>query len=169
MKTVFATLALLSAAVVSRLVGQGDNEETRRTLAGLKGMSVVVTVPAEAQRDGADSIQVRTDVELRLRQAGIAVHDEQPPVSKPAENASLFVNVLAFKHSTGIYAFYLTVELRQDVMLIRNPPVPLNPPTWSTGYLGVSGSDAFARLVRDRLRDLTDQFLNAYLAANPKR
>jgi hypothetical protein len=51
MKTVLAALALLSATVVSPLVGQGDDETTRKTLAGLKGVYVSVeTISDDARR-----------------------------------------------------------------------------------------------------------------------
>jgi len=41
--------------------------------------------------------------------------------------------------------------------------------TWSaTGIIGTVGSQKLGS-VRDDVRDLTDQFINAYLAANPKR
>ena len=54
MKTVLAALALLSATVVSRLVGQGDDESARKTLAGLRGVYVAVGISDsdEVRRDG---------------------------------------------------------------------------------------------------------------------
>ncbi len=116
--TTLAVLALLSATLVSPLVGQEDDESARKTLAGLTRIYVVVEhIPDEAQRDGLDTTQIRTDVELKLRQAGITV-------------------------LAG---------------------------TWSaTGTIATVGSHKLASL-RDNVRDLTDQFINAYLAANPKR
>ena len=42
-------------------------------------------------------------------------------------------------------------------------------PTWSAA--GVIGTVGYQKLgsLREDVRDLTDQFINAYLAANPKR
>src|SRR5437879_12400960 len=101
MKTVLAALALLSATVVSPLVGQGDEDYTRKTLAGLKVVYVVVEpIKDDAERDGLRGDQVSTDVELKLRQAAITVLSrEQAPF--PAGTAFLYVNVHAFK-SPGV-------------------------------------------------------------------
>ncbi len=169
MKAVLAPLALLSASVLSPLVAQGDNEGTRATLAGLTGVYVLVEhIPDEAQRDGLDTTQIRTDVELKLRQAGITVLTQQEWLSTAAA-PYLYVNVQAIKNSAGIYAFTVDVELRQRVTLIQNPSMRVLAPTWSaTGIIGTVGSQKIGS-VREDVRDLTDQFINAYLAANPKR
>ena len=169
MKTVLAVLALLSATVVSRLVGQGDNESTRKTLAGLTGLYVSVQrIPDEMQRDGLDTTQILTDVELKLRQAGITVLTRQEWLSTEAF-PYLYVNVQVTKNSARIYAFSVDVELRQLVTLVHNPAVSTLATTWSaTGIIGTVGSQKLGS-VRDDVRDLTDEFINAYLAANPKR
>src|SRR5207249_6328300 len=168
MKTVLAVLALLSATVVSRLVGQGDNESTRKTLAGLTGLYVSVEhIPDEMQRDGLDTTQIQTDVELKLRQAGITVLTRQEWLSTAAA-PFLYVNVQAIKNS-NLYAFSVDVQLRQRVTLVHDPAVLILATTWSaTGVIGTVGSKKLSSL-RETVRDLTDQFINAYLAANPKR
>src|SRR5438309_6876414 len=112
MRTVLAVLAFLSAAVVSPVVGQGDEEYTRKTLAGLQDVSVVVEpIKDEVERDGLRRDQVSTDVELTLRQAGITVLDgEQGTI--PASTALLYVNVHAFKSpGMDVYAYSVEVQL----------------------------------------------------------
>ncbi len=169
MKAVLAALALLSASVLSPLVAQGDNEYTRETLAGLTGVYVSVeNIPDEAQRDGLDTTRIRTDVELRLRQASITVLTQQEWLST-AFAPYLYVDVQAIKNRANVYAFSANVELRQRVTLVRNPAMSILPTTWSaTGIIGTVGSQKLGS-VRDDVRDLADQFINAYLAANPKR
>ena len=169
MKAVLAAVALLSAAVATGLVGQGDDEQSRKTLTGLAGVYVAVEhLPDEAQRDALWEDQIRTDVELKLRQAGIAVLTLQQSVGTAA-GPILYINVQVTKNSARIYAFSVDVELRQRVTLIQNPSMRVLAPTWSAA--GVIGTVGYQKLgsLREDVRDLTDQFINAYLAANPKR
>ena len=168
MKTALAAMALLCPAVVSPLVGQGDEEYTRKTLAGLKDVYVVVEpIKDEAERAGLRRDQVTTDVELKLRQASITVLGEH--ATFPAGTALLYVNVHAFESpGLDLYAYSVEVQVHQQVRLIRDPTVTVLTATWSTGSLGLAGP-AYLSSVRDVVRDQTDQFINAYLAANPKR
>ena len=140
---------------------------TRQTLAGLRGVSVLVErISDAAQRDGLLADQIQTDVEVKLRQAGI-------PVLTSAESSTdspyLYVNPQLFKNTVGLYVYNLEVRLDQAVSLRRQPSISTTAPTWSaTAQYGTVAPAALGS-VRDRIRDLTDQFINAYLAANPKR
>ena len=170
MKTAFAALVLLFATGVSPLLGQGDDEASRTTLVGLTGVYVLVEhVADEAQRDGLDTLQVRTDVEVKLRQAGIRVLSKEEWLST-AGAPYFYVDISTTKNPLGVYAFIVRVELNQWVTLVRPPSQQrLLAATWSTpGVLGMVGSKKLVSL-RDNVRDQTDQFINAYLAANPKR
>jgi hypothetical protein len=165
MKTVLAASALLSAFLASPLVGQGDDEESRKTLVGLNGVYVWVgPVEDEAQRDGLDTIQIRTDVELKLRQGGI------PVIPLALHAPILYINLNALKNpDVPLYSFYVAVQVGQEACLTRNPAVTLRPATWSAGTFGTVGQSKLGSFVREKIRDLTDRFINAYLAANPKR
>jgi hypothetical protein len=168
MRTVLAALALLSAAVASPLVGQGDE-----TLAGLKGVYVYVeAIKDEVRRDGLEEGQIRTDVELRLRQAGVTVLTKQQSFDS-AGSPILDVDVHAAKATAegvaSFYAYHVHIQLSQEVRLVRKPSLRVLAATWTGGStVGVIGADKL-RSVRDVLRDQMDKFINAYLAANPKR
>jgi hypothetical protein len=174
MRTVLAALALLPAAVISPLVGQGDNEDSRRTLAGLRGVYVVVSdMKEDARQKGLWEAQLRTDVELKLRQAGINVLTKEEVRRTPGlPHLDVTTSTLQLQESalSGLYAFAINVELVQAVCLGRSPSVLTLGRTWNaTGVFGTVGSDNLGEYVRKDVRDVTDQFINAYLAANPKR
>ena len=173
MKREAAAILLLFTAVTSRLFGQilGDNDNTRNTLVGLRGVCVSVTpIDEDAQRMGLTQIQVQTDVELKLRQAGIPVLTEGEAGSTPGV-PYLYVELITLQPRAirNVYAYNVEIELVQTIHLARNSEFGLGT-TWSaTGVIGTVGENNLASSVRETVRDQTDQFINAYLAANPKR
>ena len=65
-------------------------------------------------------------------------------------------------------AFHVHVQFRQTVFLERNPKTLVVAPTWSKGIIGGAGDSLFVSYTRQAVSDLVDEFLNDYLAANPK-
>ena len=169
MKMVLAALSLLSAGVVARSVGQADNNNSRQTLAGLTGLYVSVELKTDdAQQNGSTEAQLRTDVELKLREAGIKV------VAFGEINGTPYlyvgVSALPLKSIRGVYAVSVNADLIQVIRLVRNPSTLALGRTWNaTGVYGTLGASIVGEEVRKRVRDLADQFINVYLAANPKR
>ena len=157
MKTVLAALALLFAAVVLPLVGQGDDETTRNTLAGLKGVHVLVeSIKDEVQRDGLRESQIQTDVELKLRQAGITVLTHEEWLSTTAA-PYLYVNVQVFKNPAHFYAYSANVELRQRVTLVHSPSTSVLATTWSAqGTIGTVGSQKVGSVRKTCATQLTN-------------
>src|SRR5207247_11290528 len=127
----------------------------------------------DARLKGLWETQLRTDVELKLRQAGIRVLTKEE-VSRIPGLPVLYVNVrtlqLQAPSLSGLCAFAVNVEIVQTICLGRSPSVLAVGRTWNaTGAFGTVGEDNLGEHVRKDLRDVTDQFINAYLAANPKR
>ena len=122
-KTPLATLLLLSAAMASPLVGQGDDEHARRTLSGWKDVSVVMDISDEAARHGLTEDQIRTDLELKLRQAGISVVTQQAALADP-EAPYLYLYVHVLRNELGVYAYSARLSVHQLVRLVRKPSVP---------------------------------------------
>jgi hypothetical protein len=60
--------------------------------------------------------------------------------------------------------------LKQDVSLTRAPNAHVDgATTWeSTSYIGTVGAEKLSS-IRGNVKDQVDQFINAYLAANPKK
>jgi hypothetical protein len=169
-KRVLAAVVFSSAAVAWPLLGQADDDPSRRTLGGWRGVTVVVAeISDEAQRDGLREDQIRTDVELRLRLAGVTVITQQESLSEPGV-PFVYVYIHTRKNTDGRYAYSARISAHQMVRLTRNPSVTSMGSTWATPpALGTVGADRLSSVRDHVLRDLTDQFINAYLAANPKR
>ena len=154
-------LLLLGIAVPAWPV---DSPEERATLKGIKAIVVAVDVNPEAEPHGLSKDQIQTDVELRLRKAGIKV------VSLLSEGGSSFLSVAVamVKSSDGsVYAYSIQLAFNQLTVLMRDPRVPAVATTWSTSYVGLAGFYR-VREVRNILADQVDRFINAYLEQNPK-
>ena len=99
---------------------------------------------------------LRTDVEIKLRIAGIKVSDESAPF--------LYVNVNIAYVGNEIYFLTINIEFHQPVYLRRNSFATFGS-TWSSeGFGPAHQSDG----VRKKLEDYMDIFINAYLSVNPK-
>ena len=117
------------------------------------------------RRAGLTEATIRTDVELKLRQAGIHV------LAKPLETdfAIVLVSILSIERPTGGFAYSIKLEIAQRVRLDRAPRSQVAGKTWGArDVVGVVGTDRFVHVIRENVKDMTDEFLNAYLAANPR-
>ena len=140
---------------------QESASHNRATLKGINTVEVVVeAMDPMAERDGLVRSQLQTDVESRLRQAGLTVGRTLI--------GHLYVNVDTMKSNDGkTYAYNVEVEYVQQVLLMRDPQTLYFAPTWETGGVGMIGA---ARLgeVRQDVANYVDQFVKAYLEQNPK-
>jgi hypothetical protein len=170
------TRAWLPIVLLLALSSQGFAQDTRDTdgLRGLAGVAVRVTgLKQEVERDGLSKAQLQTDVELRLRKAGIRVLTEDQWLIAPGQ-PTLSVIVALYKVSNpetiNGYAKSVDVVLRQNVVLSRTPSTIVRGAiTWqSTLMVGVSNSTVLQNDIRERVADVVDEFINAFLAANPK-
>jgi hypothetical protein len=146
----------------------GDSEFSRKSLRGLSGVHVLVeNLTDDAKRVGLDTDTIQTDVELKLRLAGITVLTSEESLRAPGM-PDLYVNVdvMAFN---GFYVYSVTVEVDQNVMLRRNYDSVIGAATWSVTGVGGATSQSAKSGGREFLSELIDHFLNAYLDANPKK
>lgn len=133
-------------------------------LKGLGPIRVVVeTVHPDAERDGLKQIQLKTDVELRLRREGVPVISESDP--RPGL-PYLYVRVSTIKSDNGLYAYSIDVSLRRIVVLNCVTRKIMIAQTWEEGNIGLIGA-LNLKNVRQTVGDYVDRFINAYLAANP--
>ena len=157
------TICLLLGPAVSAWPGNEYDPYERDILKGIPVIQVMVDpLEPDAERDGLTNTQLKTDVEVRLRKAGIRV-----------ASSGLFpvlrLIVKELKRSASEKCVYaLRLELLQEIALVRNRSVSFNAATWEYSYLGEVGADKFSRTVRDNVADMVDHFINAYLEYNPK-
>lgn len=140
-----------------------DTEATREALRGLKGVYVGISLGDDIKQSGLLASQVKTDVELKLRNAGIKLiskNESDDMIGTPW--LSLTVEGDTKKGST-LYTSELS--LRQDAYLVRNF-LTVHVATWSVGRIGLTYK---LETIRSSAKDLTDKFVNAYLSVNPKK
>ncbi len=160
-------LALTNAGPEATAV---DNEMTRATLKGLPGVYVsrgVCLGRIFSEQDkvaGFDERTFQTDVELKLRLAGIKVLTEEEQLATPGMPI-LYLHVNALHKQPGQnHAYSISLGLQQAVRLVRNGALAYGARTWSVNSVGY-GDLPF---IRNAVKDYVDQFINAWLSVNPK-
>jgi hypothetical protein len=178
---VLAAILLICASViwaVDKTEAQTSPQVTfivdqRDTLKELQGIGVAVenfNVP-EVEKHGLTRQKLQTDVELRLRQHGIRVLSEKELFTTPGM-PYLYVDVAFYIHSEIPLnsEYIISVKLKQRVFLARDLTKSCTASTWDKGgTLGIVGLDKVETTIRENVKDLVDEFINDYLAANPKR
>jgi hypothetical protein len=135
-----------------------DTEGTRATLEGIRAVTVVMEPLERAvEQAGLTTAQVQTDVELRLRKAGIRVDS--------SATAYLYVNVNVME-SNGGFAANVDVQLNQRAVLIENS-LTATVATWSCGAILMTSAERASKFIPESLGELVDRFLAAYLSVNP--
>jgi hypothetical protein len=151
-------------------VSAADIQFERKTLAGLTEVGVIVEqIDPAMEKAGLKRFLLQTDVELRLRQAGIRVLTTAELEAPGSAFLLLSVGGTASRQLPKVFALCIRLALAQGVMLIRRPSVTSVGSTWYMDAQAVSVDTDYVPAVRESVRDMVDQFINAYLAANPKR
>jgi hypothetical protein len=159
-----AALALIMLLLIPGISSALTSDQ--EALVGLKGVYVLVEyIRPELERLGIIEKQIKTDVELRLRKAGVRVLTKVEKSNTP-DAATLYVKENGLITSRGLYLFSIDVQLLQLVTLARGSRVVGC--IWIHNDIGIVGIDNISK-IRPRLADLVDKFINDYLAANPKR
>ncbi len=139
--------------------------------ASLKGISgVVVDIPSLSMNDkcadvltsaGITATQIKTDTELRLREAGVPVIDKGQFGS-----VVLRIRLAALKQEYSA-CYSCTVSILDKCLLFRDQTVLVPAAIWEQGGVFFVG-DQKLETVRPSITDLVNEFVNDYLAANPK-
>lgn len=171
--TILLLAIFLAVVQVTQVAGKSEPQikatiEPRDILAGLQGVRVVVDeIEPDEEKFGFNRQQFQTDVELRLRQFGIKVltlEERLLTLGTPY----LYINVISIiPEGIPLAAVKVSVELKENVLLERNPTILTNAATWHTGGVATVGLDNISQ-IREVVIKFVDEFINDYLAANPK-
>ena len=147
-------------------VSQALTDE-QKALGGLKGLYVSVDdIQPEVKRLGITKDQIKTDVELRLRKAGVKVLTEKECTATPG-SPFLYVNVNTnIVPTSAIFSYAISVGLKEAVMLNRDMGVSAT--IWERTVVGNIEKSKISK-IRETIGDGVDIFLNDYLAANQKQ
>jgi hypothetical protein len=143
------------------------HEKQVSSLVGIKALSIMIAsdTTLEPLHPHLTEAQIRTDVELRLRKAGVSVVGIENP-----HHATVVIDVNALRSTDGLCVFDFSVEIWQSATVDRNNQ-KFSATTWGPkGYLGLDSKiRGAAETIRKELGDYIDEFLNDYLTANPLR
>ena len=165
---VLASLCVLLSAAAAH----SQDIDQRMSLKGLPGVYVNTMFQGEDEYSSRSTFtkqQVQTDVELRLRKAGIRVLTKEE-MENIVPFPSLIVRVALFRSIhrdlSDLYAFSIDVNVSQYVRLTNGRNVLA--PTWSQSTMGLTGNEHVGEL-KSYVSNLVDEFINDYLAANPTK
>jgi hypothetical protein len=145
------------------------------SLKGLKGVEVLVEeLKPELENYSLTMIQIQSDVESKLRMAGIEVLTrEENEKIQTLRMPYLYVKINSCKPAwrREVFVFNIEVALNQRVLLREHSKYSeksFYAPTWYTSSVGAVAA-VNVMDIRDVVKDLTDQFIQAYQKANPKQ
>jgi hypothetical protein len=156
--------------------GKGFSVSCVDSLKGLEGVEVLVEeLKADLENYNLTALDIQTDVEAKLRAAGIKIFSKQENEKKqPLHKPYLYVKVNSYKPvwRKEVIAFHIEIALKQ---LVTIPPEhgkyyekSFYAPTWYKSRLGVIFPRDIPK-IRDAVSELTDKFIAAYLRENPKK
>ena len=142
------------------------------TLEGLPGVNVRIRLDEDDAfkevdaRDGLTVETLQTDVEYELRLARIRVLTEDERLLTPSCPVLwVTVGIVEAKGDLkGVHAYLLTVGLHQMATLTGG--MQISAETWNMGHLGFAASSKVQALVREKVKEKTIAFVNAWLTVN---
>ena len=139
-------------------------ETCEESLKGIRSIFVLVNAHSDLKKLGITNEKIKTDVELKLRTAGINVLSGDLSGIEPG----LSVVVWGVEHENLVY-YTISVSLRQNVKLSRNLNLECYSKTWESTWAGLTQADRLEQKARIVIKDMIDEFLNEYLTVNSKK
>ncbi len=141
-------------------------EKERESLRGLQGVGLVLVeeLPSNLEKYGLTTGQLQSDLELRLRKAGIPVSS-----GKDFESAVNHLYVRITTHQDReINAVAIEITFKEPAKLMRNPSALAFATTWESNSVGVVGLSNVKSL-REGVFQHVDEFIKDYLSVNPQK
>lgn len=143
----------------------------RKLLGGLQGVYVFMPIGVHGiEVAGLTSRQLEVDAEQKLRLAGIRVLSYEAwerTLGHPTLMVSVYILPPNQKPSTyqKPYTYIVALALFEGASLNRDPTIGVSVPTWQRHEYERTDD---LKTIRDTAQDLIDEFINDYLAVNPK-
>ena len=168
-KWLMAVVAILLIFALKSPTSAIDSKSNRATLRGLEGVAVLVEqFSPEVEKEGLVKNRLQTELELKLRMAGIKVLTKEECLKTPGEPyLYVNINVNIAKTESDIYPYSIDILLIQKVSLVRDPNQATYAVTWSTGGVGSIGKPILSQL-QNSVEEILDVFVKAFLSENPK-
>jgi len=165
------------AIFFSLLLSPGNSSaiSCAESLKGLEGVEVLVEeLKADLENYNLTAIDIQTDVESKLREAGIKVlSKEENEKIQPGRKPYLYVKINSYKPTwkREVIVFHIDIALKQQVTLPEHPKYyekSFYAPTWYKSQLGAVAPRNISK-IREAVEELIDKFIAAYLRQNPKK
>lgn len=118
----------------------------------------MIDLPSDAKKISLTKSQLRTDVEVELRKAGIPVLTVDKIFTAPGmSHLYVYVNPVALTGILkGAYTFHVSVNLVQMTDLRRNQSIEAYAPTWNRNKTGSGGGNKTKKGIREIVRDFVN-------------
>ena len=139
---------------------------SRESLRGIFGLGVVIEeVSPDASADGLSQEAIRSTIEQALRSKGIRLLTER---TRSGSTPYLYININTLKEELGLYAYTVTVDLKQLVGLPSMKNKKTWGTTWSASVLGMVRQENVNQIIADAVEPLIKDFTDDFVAANPR-
>ena len=168
MRTCLVLGVLLALGNASPLRAQSTQQELTKSLRGMATVAVFVSdIDADAAKDGLNKEQLKTTVQLRLRQSAIRVVPEAPA---DGSHGVVWIEINTYYlESIRSYNYNARLHVFRNINVVGGEQ-DTTADTWFTPpAMGIVSAADLAKRLRETLTNQADVLANAYLSVNPKR
>jgi hypothetical protein len=135
-------------------------------LKDLKAVTVFVEeLNPQIEKDGLNAATLKTDTEIKLQNAGIQVLPREE-LYRIKGSVGLFLKAHVSKYNSAGYVYNVRLSLKEEADLLRTGYLAPLATTWECELsLGLTPDISE---IRASAKGLVDEFIDMYLAANPK-